>query len=495
MALLKKEDRINMSKKIVSIPEENKIIDNTKKEMQKQKKKAEEEDALNASLQKRYDDKINIYQKELNILDGKKRTEITETIINNAAQQRDRNGFFLADPDYPIPTLPGGVWEFFSPMAFTYAIGKDRQEGYGSEPLNETVILSNLKKIISEVESFEDPTRATGKQCSQDFFCEGGVGETQEECESGDPPGVWTQQSIISESVDIKNLLSNLKNEIQKWTNSLSKQKVYIQINDKDVAQRQAQNQTAYNDVTDTLLVIKNWQEIQDFDLNKKFSENPLDLDLCRKFNQLKYNSYCSDRTYTDKESCEINGETWYETFEESKLSLIEIKKLKDKIYNRSSFINIRKSQISEYLGKISQDLKTGNIKSKSGWYGARYLILESRLNLMSGSATAKFSADKGVIVQDQIKESNNKKSESYNAIMKATKAVAPGLDTQYLNVEDASSFKVGDEVYVVANDLEELSGTLLEKDGNRVKLSFSIPKKYNLGNLTRLYKISSDPI
>ena len=41
----------------------------------------------------------------------------------------------------------------------------------------------------------------------------------------------------------------------------------------------------------------------------------------------------------------------------------------------------------------------------------------------------------------------------------------------------------------------EELFGTILEKDGNRVKLDFIVPKKYNLGNLTRLYRLVTDPI
>ena len=68
-------------------------------------------------------------------------------------------------------------------------------------------------------------------------------------------------------------------------------------------------------------------------------------------------------------------------------------------------------------------------------------------------------------------------------------------MDTPYLNVLDASEFNVGDEVYVVANNQEELFGTILEKDGNRVKLDFIVPKKYNLGNLTRLYRLVTDPI
>lgn len=83
----------------------------------------------------------------------------------------------------------------------------------------------------------------------------------------------------------------------------------------------------------------------------------------------------------------------------------------------------------------------------------------------------------------------------AYDLTMKATKATAPGLATSYLNVQNASSFKVGDDVYVVADDQEELSGKIEEVSKNRVKLTFNIPKKYTVANKTRLYKLVNDPI
>lgn len=492
---LSEKDRMEISKKIVSIPDEEKNIEITKQQIQKKKKEAEEKDATNSQLQKIYDEKINAYQKELNLLDGKKRSEITESIINSAAQQEVDNGFFLADPEKPIPSVPKGVWKFFSPMAFTYAVGKNKDESYGSEPLGEFAILNSLKKLVEQVETFADATRATGKKCEETFTCVGGVGETMEECTAGDPPGTWTAQQTVVDSLEIQGLLSNLKSEIQKWKNSLSKQKISIQINDKNVPERLAENETAYDDVLNALSIINKWQEIQDFDTQKELPDNPLDLNNCEKFNDLKYKSYCSLNQYTNRQDCEANNGRWFEVFQESKLSIMEITKLKNELNSRISFVKKRQTQLRGHLGNISQDKNTGKIKTQSGWYGKRYLILDTRLNLVSGSAVSKFGAETGLKAQDQLKETNKNTGAAYELSLKAAKAVAPGLDTPYINLKDASAFDVGDDIYVVANDQKELSGKVLEKDGNRLKLSFNVPKKYNIGNLTRLYKVLSGNI
>jgi len=73
---------------------------------------------------------------------------------------------------------------------------------------------------------------------------------------------------------------------------------------------------------------------------------------------------------------------------------------------------------------------------------------------------------------------------------MKATKAAAPGIDTKFMNFESLSGFSVGDRVYLVADDQEELSGSIEEINGNRAKLTFSVPKKYTTSNNTRIYKL-----
>lgn len=478
---LSKKDRIAMSKKIVGIPDDNAVVDNVKLQILAQQQVAIENDAVNAALQKTYDDKINAYQAEYNLIDGNLRTVLTEDLINAAAKGENRNGFFLADPNFPIPSIPDGVWKFFAPMSFCYAIGKKNNETYDVEPLGEIPTLARIEPLIKQVENALEATRASGKKCIEVEVCTPnsvlGSGET------------CVIEEQIVDSPEIQGTLSNLKKEIQTWVNSLNSQKKAIQINDNSVPTRQAENQAAYDYIDPLLTILINWQKIQDFDTQTGLPQT------CESFERAGYREYCSDSQYSDRFQCIFNGGTWYSSFQDSKLSPSQIKIIKDALNARKPFLNNRKKQMNGYFGEIIQNKETGIVEKTTGWYGQRFLILDSRLNLISGSANGKFGAEKGLQTQDQIKSSNNTSAAAYDLSMKATKAVAPGLDTPYLNVLDASDFNIGDEVYVVANNQEELSGSILEKDGNRVKLSFNVPKKYNLGNLTRLYKLRKDPI
>jgi hypothetical protein len=484
---LSKEDRITMSKKIVEIPDQNASVELVKAQILAGQKKAIENDAVNAALQAPYDEKINAYQGEYNLVDGKLRTILTENLIEAAAKGENRNGFYLADPEFPIPSVPDGVWKFFAPMAFCYAIGKRNNETYGVEPLGEIPTLNRIQSLLKQVETFLDATRASGKKCIQVGVCTGGSGETQSECISNG--GTWSLQDQIVPSPEMQSVLNSLKTEVQTWVNSLNGQKKAIQINDDSVPERQTENQTAYDYIDPLLNILKGWQQVQDFDTSTNLPST------CNSFANAGYNEYCSDSQYEDQFSCVFNGETWFSAFQDSKLSPTQIKVIRDALTAREPFLNNRKRQLDGYFGEIIQNKETGIVEKSTGWYGQRYLILDSRLNIISGSANGKFGAESGLKTQDQIKASNNTAAAAYDLTMKATKAVAPGLDTQYLNVLDASAFEVGDEVYVVANNQEELSGTILEKDGNRIKLSFVVPKKYNLGNLTRLYRLVNTPI
>ena len=477
---LSKEDRITMSKKIVSIPDENAVVDNVKLQILAQQQVAIENDAVNAALQQPYDEKINTYQGEYNLVDGKLRTVLTEDLINAAAKGENRNGFFLADPEFPIPSVPDGVWKFFAPMSFCYAIGKRNNETYGTEPLGEIPTLNRIESLLKQVETFLDATRASGQKCVEVEVC------TPSPSGSGE---ICTNEEQIVPSPEIQSVLNNLKTEIQTWVNSLNSQKKSIQINDNSVPTRQLENQAAYDYIDPLLAILTGWQQVQDFDTQTNLPST------CSSFANAGYTEYCSDPQYEDQFSCVFNGETWFSAFQNSKLSPSQIKILRDALADRKPFLNDRKRQLDRYFGEIIQNKETGAIEKATGWYGQRFLILDSRLNLISGSANGKFGAERGLQTQDQIKSSNNTVAAAYDLSMKATKAVAPGLDTPYLNVLDASDFNVGDEVYVVANNQEELNGKILEKDGNRVKLSFVIPKKYNLGNLTRLYRLVTDPI
>jgi len=237
--------------------------------------------------------------------------------------------------------------------------------------------------------------------------------------------------------------------------------------------------------------IINNWLSIQDFDTNTNLPND------CDAFDRMGYRSFCvnpDNPPQLDETSCTLDNGVWIESFQDSKLSPTQIQILKDAIADRAPFLVTRVGQLDSYLGSISQDSE-GAITAQSGWYGARYLILDTRLNLISGSANGKFGAERGLATQDKIESGVQTTAAAYSLTMKATKAAAPGLDTPYINVKDASSFEVGDFIYVVADDQAELSGTIEEKSKNRLKLSFNIPKKYTPQNKTRLYKLVNTPI
>jgi hypothetical protein len=434
---LSKEDRVTMSKKIVEVPEANAVIDGVILQILAQRDEAIKNDNVNMALQQPYTDIINKYQPEYNYLDGNKRTELTEDTMNDAAKGVIGNGFFLADPQAAIPSVPTGIWTFFSPMAFTWAIGKNQSEQYPVEPLGEIPTINTINNLIAQIETFSVSARATGT------FCLVTPNPTPP------PPTITTQEP----EVNIQALLNQLKNAVTNWKNSLNAQKSVIPL-DEQVVTRLAQNQAAYDVLDPTITLIESWQIIQDWASG----------------------------------SCPLS-ESWG-SYANSKLNPNALQIIKDTILYRQPLIDGRINELISYFGTINQNPTTGILEGYSGWYGERYLIIDSRINMLSGSANGKYGAEKAIETQNQIKAGNELTGAAYSLNMVATLATAPGLDTNYLNVQDASGFNVGDRVYVVADKQEELSGSVEVKEGNRVKLTFKVPKKYTLGNYTRIYKM-----
>lgn len=435
--MLSKQDRISMSKKIVDIPEENAIVDNVKLQILAKQQQAIKNDEVNAKLQLPYTNIINLYQPEFNHIDGKKRTELTEAMIESAAKGEPNNGFFLANPNTPTPTVPDGVWKAFSPMSFCYAIGAGPLETYPVEPLGEEPAIAQINSLITQIETYAVSARATGSQCVT--------------APNPSPPPANTTTLVALPA--IQTLLTNLKSQVTTWKGALNAQKSVIVLSE-TVATRLAQNQAAYNAIDPVIPMLVAWEALIDFNAAG---------------------------------SCPLS-ESWG-SYGTNKLHPNGLQMLKDTITYRNPFLTTRKAQLNSYFGSIAQS-PTGEISSATGWYGERFLIIDSRLNIISGSANGKYGAEKAIATQNQVQASNTTTAMAYDLTMKATKAVAPGLDTNYLNVQDASIFNVGDRIYVVANNQEELSGSIEEKNGNRLKLTFKVPKKYTLGNQTRVYKL-----
>lgn len=433
MAVLSKTDRISMSRAIIEIPEKNAVADVVIEQIDAQKQAAIEADSLNAALQTPYNDIINKYQKEYGWIEGLGRTELTENLINAAARGEEDNGFFLANPEKPIPSVPSGVWTFFAPMSYTYAIGKTFSETYITQ-VGEERSINNINNIISSLGSFSISALGTGSVCVPNL----------------NPPPAETKEPLTA----VQDLMDDFKQQIQDWVTALNNQKNDIVLSDNN-STRLAQNQTAFNEIDPVINDLQNFLALDDFSTGG---------------------------------TCPLS-EDW-SSYPNVKFNPTSINTLQNIISDRESFLTTRKTQLDSYFGFITQDTSSGQLTDYSGWYGERYLIIDSRLNLISGSANGKFNTEQAIATQEQIKASNDVAAASYGLVMKATKTVAPGIDTNYINVLNSSEFSVGDRVYLVANDQEELSGGIDEIIGNRIKLTFKVPKKYTVTNKTRLYKL-----
>jgi len=171
MAILSKEDRINISAKLTGLKEEKALSDATIATLDAAKAKAQSRDDSNKKLVDSRTIYINAYQKELKYLDGNVRTELTENVILDSVNKVKNNSFFPVDPQTPLPSLPTGVWVNFIPYSKTHAIGRTNMEVYSSTIRKETDIIGDITAKIGQIEAQIIATRATGKECGSTGTC------------------------------------------------------------------------------------------------------------------------------------------------------------------------------------------------------------------------------------------------------------------------------------------------------------------------------------
>lgn len=461
---LNKQDRIELSAKLAGAAEEKSAVDKTIEVVDQAKLKAEAKDSPNKKLVDEKTALINPYQNELKLLDGIVRTELTENILLDSTKRVLGNSFFPNKSNTPLPSIPGGVWLNFSPFSRTHAIGKNNLEAYESENnRTEQNIITDISNKILSIENKVIATRATGKKGETTGSCNPPAsGTTQSVCIANG--GTWTPgPDIFVSDTEVQGFLSDLKILVQEWENTLNNQKSIINSISDSNSVRKTQNLAALTDINNSLTVINDWQTVQDYDTTTSLPST------ITAFNALT-ESY----------------------FQQTKMQPVTLQNLKNELTARSSYIITRKSQLSgsNYLGSITQDISTGTITAIQGLYGERMLFIDMRINAVGGTLSEVVGFSMSKTSQNEIKKSIEIATQGIGLIMKATKAIAPGIDTKYMNFQNLSGFSAGDRVYLVADDQEELSGSIEEISGNRAKFTFSIPKKYTTSNNTRIYKL-----
>jgi hypothetical protein len=155
----------------------------------------------------------------------------------------------------------------------------------------------------------------------------------------------------------------------------------------------------------------------------------------------------------------------------------------------RLIYIPTRISQIDTRLGTVTQNLD-GTIASFSGLYGARYINVDSRINIADGTLSKQVGAELAKRVQNEtIANNNNYKSYLETNVLRATKLTANANGTNIISVDNVTGLAVTNTIYIVSETQTELTGTITAINGLNITLSFTVPATFTISDIARLIK------
>jgi len=439
--MLTQQQRIEISKKIISIPQEIQTAQKTKLILQTVEiPKAVSIDQGNKVILDLREPIINGYQSELTNLDGNGRTQIIEQNYIDASERKLGNLFFYNQIGVATPSNPDGIWKNLIPFFLGYGIGKNYQEVYSVEQKEQDFIDAFNAAVIA-FEIFHPMERSTGQQATVN---------------PSPPPA-----DLIAAYDDVEDALVDLVLAVQAYDSFLSTMSSNVFISDFDLI-RQTQSIAAKNYIDNTIRpAIALWLSYNDFNT--------------------AHGQVTSFGFYN------------YDTslLQPTKGNPIQLDVLKDIVSNRNTYIdNTRKPELISYLGNVSQDISNGEITAQSGLYGGRALGIVIRINTIGGSLTKINGLNNALKAQDNIINAGELSQDGYDLLIKVSKFKAPASNSKTVHVKDSSLFSIGDSVYVCADGQEELFGSVANVSGTRVDLTFNVPQKYTTVNNARLYKL-----
>jgi hypothetical protein len=434
---LTQDQRIEISKKIVSIPTENALALDSKSKMDDIKLKIQTQDDGNKSILDAKTALVNGYQSELKRLDGNDRSEVSESDMLNSATNKAGNFFFPNLNSTPTPSLSDGVWKQFIPFARNKAVGKSYAEVYTSTA-KEGDIITLIQNYNTTMDGYTGIQRTTGQKCT-----------------AGTPPA----SDVIANDATLQTLANNIITQVTAWKTFLTDSLALILTTDPNTT-RQSQNNVSIADINNSISVINTWLAKPKFDTSHGQTT-------CSGFNS--YNPFLLQTT---------------------KFRTDVFNTLKNEIIARLAFIETRKTQIQTNLGSIVQDTSNGHITSSSGLYGERFSFIDLRINLVSGTLRKLESLKLGQKAQDESIVFNQMAETAYSAVMFASLLSSPSTGDDKLHLKDASAISVGDTVYIVADEQQEVELSVVSKTNNMLQLNQSISLKYRLDNNSRIYKI-----
>jgi hypothetical protein len=439
---LTQPQRIEISKKVISIPKEIETANTAKSILvDKELPKAVNLDNGNKSIIDQRKPVIDGYQAELSMLDGNGRSVLTEQNYVDAANRVIGNFFFYNQLSVSTPSVPTGQWIYLNPLLLGFGIGKNYDEVFPVVQ-KEQDLINAFNSSVAAFEAFHPMERCTG----------------QNAIENPTPPPA----DLIDEYPDVQDALSSLVLAVNSYNSFLTSQSSAIYTSDYDLS-RQIQATSAKNYINNTIKPeINTW---------------------------LGYNNFNNAHGQITEA-----GFYAYDTslLQPTKGNPIQLNILKQAIVNRKTFIDtIRIPQLTLHLGSVVQNINTGEIISQSGLYGERMTAIIMRINSIIGSLTKVEAIKRGLGAQNNIIEANEISSTGYDLLITVSKFKAPASNTNVIHVQDTSGFSVGDSVFVCGDNQSELSGTVIAVNGTRIDLDFQVPQKYTALNSSRIYKVT----
>jgi hypothetical protein len=442
--MLNQDDRISISKKIAQIPLDNKQLDANMQILDQDIQKKIAEDNANKSLIAPKDVLINHYQLEQARWDGNQRRVLIEQDYLDSAKRTVPNGLFPNNPQAPIPSLPDGVYKGYIPFAGSYAVGKNYNESY-TVVRKEQDIINEIQDKITALNAFSEIQRTTGQTC---------VSETTTPVGGGSP----TTTSTIENDPVIQGLASDIVTLVGELVAFLNATKSIMLANPDTNTSRLMQSNAAANKINIAVVNLSAWLDYPTFSTGHGQTT-------CPDFNS--YNPYLLPQSKFRNDSRDI---------------------LTGLLTLRTSDISSRSAEVLGYLGGVTQDPQSGDVSSYLGFYGERFRIISMRLHIMSGSLSKLQGSQMGVDAQVQAKAANDNALAVYESLMVCKRFVSPAGGHSKIAIENTTGLLIGQTCYVVAENQQELTGSIVSINGNVVELSFNVPKKYRETDLARIY-------
>jgi hypothetical protein len=439
---LSQDDRIAISKAFAAAPAEIAQIETNKAQVVLARAELEKKDLANKGLVDRVTTLIDPYQVELGLKNGNLHTLLTETVQQDAAKRKIGNFLFPNEQAVPLPSVSDGIWKFFSPFFGSYGIGKQKLEVYGSVSPYEQQLITDINAQIAILEAATLIQRTTGQSCAT--------------------VNVPPLTDFITPFATVQTAMSTLITKVGQWQTNLNSSLTALAnvvAVDTNAGRITAKN-TEQTSINTALAGITAWLAHPDF--NTSHGQTT-----CAGFNGYNAALLAPTKGYTT-----------------------QLNAFKTIITNRSSQVTTRISEVSGYLGSVTQSPANGDITGGSGFYLERAYAINLRLHAMGGSLSALISTDKSIEALNQFKKNKQDAVIVYQGVMVVSLMKAPANGTNTLHLKDITGLSVGNQVYIITETQPEIPLTIQAISGTMITVDKQISQSYRESELGRVYKV-----